>query len=138
MNHAGMAVKHKRGVTMTKLRFPVVLTVAMACALVAPTARAQMQLNGAGATFPYPIYSKWFTEYLTIDPSVRFNYQSIDRRKVHEMSRRGSGGGINVLRPRLSNTRGTPRSKLLPELARTVRYAEGTHGCDCSSVQRIR
>jgi phosphate transport system substrate-binding protein len=43
---------------------------------------AQMMINGAGATFPYPIYSKWFDEYVKVDPSVRFNYQSI-----------GSGGG---------------------------------------------
>src|SRR5438477_2601097 len=45
-------------------------------------ASAQMMINGAGATFPYPIYSKWFDEYAKVDPSVRFNYQSI-----------GSGGG---------------------------------------------
>src|ERR1051326_2989820 len=43
---------------------------------------AQMLINGAGATFPYPLYSKWFDEYAKVDPSVRFNYQSI-----------GSGGG---------------------------------------------
>ena len=49
---------------------------------VSATASAQMLLNGAGATFPYPIYSKWFDEYAKVDPSVRFNYQSI-----------GSGGG---------------------------------------------
>src|SRR5437867_10960579 len=41
-----------------------------------------MMLNAADATFPYPIYSKWFDEYAKVDPSVRFNYQSI-----------GSGGG---------------------------------------------
>jgi len=41
-----------------------------------------MMINGAGATFPYPIYSKWFDEYAKVDSSVRFNYQSI-----------GSGGG---------------------------------------------
>src|SRR2546430_17553459 len=46
------------------------------------TASAQMMINGAGATFPYPIYSKWFDEYAKVDPSLRFNYQSI-----------GSGGG---------------------------------------------
>src|SRR6476619_4964155 len=46
------------------------------------TASAQMMINGAGATFPYPIYSKWFDAYAKVDPSVRFNYQSI-----------GSGGG---------------------------------------------
>ena len=40
-------------------------------------------LNGAGATFPYPIYSKWFSEYNHEHPSVKINYQSI-----------GSGGGI--------------------------------------------
>src|SRR6266436_1657657 len=45
-------------------------------------ASAQMMINGAGATFPYPIYSKWFDAYAKVDPSVRFNYQSI-----------GSGGG---------------------------------------------
>jgi phosphate transport system substrate-binding protein len=44
--------------------------------------QAQLLINGAGATFPYPIYSKWFDEYAKLDPSVRFNYQSI-----------GSGGG---------------------------------------------
>jgi phosphate transport system substrate-binding protein len=42
----------------------------------------QMLINGAGATFPYPLYSKWFDEYAKVDPSARFNYQSI-----------GSGGG---------------------------------------------
>jgi phosphate transport system substrate-binding protein len=48
-----------------------------------PTAAlAQMLINGAGATFPYPLYSKWFDQYAKVDPSVRFNYQSI-----------GSGGG---------------------------------------------
>jgi phosphate transport system substrate-binding protein len=40
-------------------------------------------LNGAGATFPYPIYSKWFSEYNKLHPDVQINYQSI-----------GSGGGI--------------------------------------------
>lgn len=45
-------------------------------------ASAQMLINGAGATFPYPLYSKWFDDYAKLDPSVRFNYQSI-----------GSGGG---------------------------------------------
>jgi len=42
-----------------------------------------LTLNGAGATFPNPLYSRWFSEYMNIDPSVRFNYQAI-----------GSGGGI--------------------------------------------
>jgi phosphate transport system substrate-binding protein len=46
------------------------------------TAQAQ-KLTGAGATFPYPIYSKWFNEYSSAHPGVEVNYQSI-----------GSGGGI--------------------------------------------
>ena len=45
-----------------------------------------LQINGAGATFPYPIYSKWFSEYNTLHPNVRINYQSI-----------GSGGGIQQI-----------------------------------------
>ena len=63
-----------------------VLALASASMLVSTSAWAQLQLNGAGATFPYPIYSKWFNEYLKVDPSVRFNYQSI-----------GSGGGIKQI-----------------------------------------
>src|SRR3989338_5163374 len=43
-------------------------------------------INGAGATFPYPIYSKWFHEYQKIHPEFKFNYQSI-----------GSGGGIRQI-----------------------------------------
>jgi len=46
-------------------------------------AMGQTQLNGAGATFPYPMYSKWFSEYNKLHPDVQINYQSI-----------GSGGGI--------------------------------------------
>lgn len=44
---------------------------------------AAQKVNGAGATFPYPIYSKWFSEYQKTHKDVEFNYQSI-----------GSGGGI--------------------------------------------
>src|ERR1700756_2928664 len=46
-------------------------------------AHAALSINGAGATFPYPIYSKWFDEYKKKNPTVEINYQSI-----------GSGGGI--------------------------------------------
>src|ERR1700755_3113335 len=60
------------------------LAVAVASALVAGAAGQQkVQINGAGATFPYPIYSKWFSEYNKLHPEVEINYQSI-----------GSGGGI--------------------------------------------
>lgn len=53
-----------------------------------PTQEAvgSIQVNGAGATFPYPLYSRWFYEYAFVDPAVRFNYQSI-----------GSGGGIKQI-----------------------------------------
>lgn len=46
-------------------------------------AQAQTSITGAGATFPYPLYSKWFAEYNKQNPKVEINYQSI-----------GSGGGI--------------------------------------------
>src|SRR5262245_15298973 len=47
---------------------------------------ASAQINGAGATFPNPIYSKWFDEYNKLHPNVRINYQSV-----------GSGAGIRQL-----------------------------------------
>ncbi len=46
-------------------------------------ARAALSITGAGATFPYPMYSKWFAEYHKKDANIEINYQSI-----------GSGGGI--------------------------------------------
>jgi phosphate transport system substrate-binding protein len=52
-------------------------------ALLASCGLAQTNLNGAGATFPYPMYSKWFNEYHNLLPNIQINYQSI-----------GSGGGI--------------------------------------------
>ncbi len=54
--------------------------------LLAAGAAAATQIDGAGATFPYPIYSKWFSEYNKLHPDVQINYQSI-----------GSGGGIRQL-----------------------------------------
>src|ERR1700731_866274 len=59
------------------------LTLLLLCAMAALPAAAQTTLNGAGATFPYPIYSKWFSEYHKLHPDIEVNYQSI-----------GSGGGI--------------------------------------------
>ena len=50
------------------------------------SAAGPLTINGAGATFPYPLYSKWFYEYSNANPGVRFNYQSI-----------GSGGGIKQI-----------------------------------------
>ena len=68
---------------MTSAR-KVLATLGCAATLVAAIAAQQtVQINGAGATFPYPIYSKWFSEYNKLHPNVQINYQSI-----------GSGGGI--------------------------------------------
>lgn len=63
-----------------------ILAVACAAALATTLTAQTAQINGAGATFPYPIYSKWFAEYNKLHPPVRINYQSI-----------GSGGGIRQL-----------------------------------------
>src|SRR6202790_1405974 len=63
--------------------FLAVLTLALT---VVVFAHAALSITGAGATFPYPIYSKWFDEYKKKDPDVEINYQSI-----------GSGGGIRQL-----------------------------------------
>jgi len=61
-------------------------TVACALALGTGVAAQSLQINGAGATFPNPIYSKWFDEYGKKNPNVRINYQPI-----------GSGGGIRQI-----------------------------------------
>ncbi|HXF12875.1 MAG TPA: phosphate ABC transporter substrate-binding protein PstS [Terriglobales bacterium] len=54
--------------------------------MLALSSSAQTKLNAAGATFPYPIYSKWFSEYHNLHSDIEINYQSI-----------GSGGGIRQL-----------------------------------------
>ncbi|NQY99483.1 MAG: phosphate ABC transporter substrate-binding protein PstS [Bdellovibrionales bacterium] len=59
-----------------------ILAVVLVCVFT-QFASAELLINGAGASFPYPLYSKWFAEYAKIDKSVKINYQSI-----------GSGGGI--------------------------------------------
>jgi len=61
----------------------VIRRIAFLCLVLALPALAQTTLNGAGATFPYPMYSKWFSQYHKDHPDVEINYQSI-----------GSGGGI--------------------------------------------
>ncbi len=50
---------------------------------------SDLLVNGAGATFPFPLYSKWFSDYNKLHPDLRFNYQSI-----------GSGGGIKQITER--------------------------------------
>jgi phosphate transport system substrate-binding protein len=59
------------------------LTLLLLCALFALPVAGQTTLNGAGATFPNPIYSKWFSEYHKLHPDIQMNYQSL-----------GSGAGI--------------------------------------------
>src|SRR5881409_3151265 len=70
----------RRRMRRRSLRLAVALTVA---GVAFQAARAAVLVNGAGATFPYPIYSKWFDEFHKRNPDVQINYQSI-----------GSGGGI--------------------------------------------
>ncbi len=52
----------------------------------AKTDGKSLMLNGAGATFPFPLYSKWVSDYQAAAPSVRVNYQSV-----------GSGAGIRQI-----------------------------------------
>jgi phosphate transport system substrate-binding protein len=72
-------------------KMALVVLVAIFCAMTvtdskmfAAPAADTVLINGAGATFPFPIYSKWFDAYHKLHPMIEFNYQSI-----------GSGGGIN-------------------------------------------
>jgi len=65
---------------------PALLGIALLIAGAAPAAADTLTVTGAGATFPYPLYSKWFYEYSNSHPGVNFNYQSI-----------GSGGGIRQI-----------------------------------------
>jgi phosphate transport system substrate-binding protein len=71
---------------MQKRRVVTFLLVILAIAGIARSGFADLLINGAGATFPYPIYSKWFDVYAKENPGIKFNYQSI-----------GSGGGIRML-----------------------------------------
>jgi len=62
------------------------LAVAGAATVVAGLAAQNLQINGAGATFPAPIYTKWFSEYNKLHPNVEINYQPL-----------GSGAGIRQI-----------------------------------------
>jgi len=68
-----------------RIRSVLLALLAIVMAMPAPPASAQMSLNGAGATFPAPLYTKWFNEYAN-KTGVQVNYQPI-----------GSGGGIKAL-----------------------------------------
>jgi phosphate transport system substrate-binding protein len=76
--------------SVKRTRTSILIGVAIACLLAGcksasgpGAASSGEKLTGAGASFPYPIYSKWFSEYSAAHPGVEINYQSI-----------GSGGGI--------------------------------------------
>ena len=66
----------------------IILAMLLALVICSPTAQAAETLNGAGATFPYPVYSAWAFEYNKVS-GVQLNYQSI-----------GSGGGIKQITER--------------------------------------
>jgi phosphate transport system substrate-binding protein len=75
-----------KGTNMVKINsrsIAMALLFSLALLAVPALSHAQTLINGAGATFPYPMYSKWFNEYKKLHPDIQINYQSI-----------GSGGGI--------------------------------------------
>jgi phosphate transport system substrate-binding protein len=74
----------------------------------APTTPQTIDMQGAGATFPYPLYSKWVAEYQKVDPRVRINYQSI-----------GSGGGIRQISERTVDFGASDAPMNAEELAKT-------------------
>jgi len=72
--------------TLTMRSGSAVLTGALAIALGTGVLAQKVQINGAGATFPDPIYQKWFSEYNKIHPDVQINYNAV-----------GSGAGIRQI-----------------------------------------
>ncbi len=73
----------KGTIQMRRIRTAALAAALLAGAASAAAAQANMRMTGAGATFPYPIYSKWVLEYTSVRPNLQINYASI-----------GSGGGI--------------------------------------------
>jgi phosphate transport system substrate-binding protein len=67
-------------------KISLVVSILLILAITVAAQAGTILLNAAGATFPYPIYSKWFDVYHQKDPNIQINYQSI-----------GSGGGIRQL-----------------------------------------
>jgi phosphate transport system substrate-binding protein len=63
--------------------FTTLFSIGLIGGMIAVSTEASTLINGAGATFPFPLYSKWFSEFQKVDNDVQINYQSI-----------GSGGGI--------------------------------------------
>jgi len=67
----------------------------------------RIEIQGAGATFPFPLYSKWVAEYQKVDPRIRINYQST-----------GSGGGIRQITERVIDFGATDAPMTEEELAK--------------------
>jgi len=80
------AERNRNGGTALNRYAKLVLSVMLIGAVSLCASAQTVTLNGAGATFPYPIYSKWFNEYHKLHSNIQINYQSI-----------GSGGGIRQL-----------------------------------------
>ena len=97
---------------MRPIRIFLAAALGMAASLAA-TAQT-IQINGAGATFPYPIYSKWFSEYNKLHPNVEINYQSI-----------GSGGGIR----QVTEPDGVLRRHRRPDDRRAAAGGAGRRSC---------
>ncbi|MBI4454849.1 MAG: phosphate ABC transporter substrate-binding protein PstS [Acidobacteria bacterium] len=81
-------IKGARAARVTALRAITILSalILMSCGGSSSESGREVRLQGAGATFPNPLYQKWFSEYNKITPQARFDYQSI-----------GSGGGIKQI-----------------------------------------
>ncbi len=105
----------------------VALAVAAALALNGAALHAEEMLNGAGATFPYPVYSAWANEYNKIT-GMKLNYQSI-----------GSGGGIKQITERTVDF-GASDKPLKPEELAKAQLAPipGSHRRRCSGYQYPR
>src|SRR5262245_32717358 len=71
---------------MASSAFRKLAAIAACAAALCAAASAAVQINGAGATFPAPIYTKWFSEYNKLHSDVQINYQPV-----------GSGGGIRQI-----------------------------------------
>src|SRR5262249_5585321 len=76
----GTSIQRRSHLVMRKI------VLVLVCSLLSLSAVGQTTLNGAGATFPNPMYSKWFSEYHNLHNDIQINYQPI-----------GSGGGIRQL-----------------------------------------
>src|SRR5207244_12202557 len=76
-------------ITRVKLALAFISLAALAIASCSSNTESEIRLQGAGATFPNPLYQKWLSEYGKLHPNIKIDYQSI-----------GSGGGIKQIQAR--------------------------------------